>query len=480
MPRERLQPGSVVDGFTVLELAHRGGMARLFAVSHPDHDEPLLMKVPEIGGGADPALIVGFEMEQMILPRLSGPHVPRFVANGDFSRQPYIVFERLPGKSLYHRLDDLPLDPAEVAQLGARISTGLADLHRQHIVHLDLKPSNIMFRESGQAVLIDYGLARHLQLPDLMDEEFRLPYGTAPYMAPEQVLGVRSDCRSDLFALGVLMYFFATGKRPFGDPRRLNGLKRRLWRDPPPPRALRPEISPAFQEVILRCLEVNPARRYPTAAQLAMDLQDLARVPLTARAEKQRRDGWAEVLKRRFNPDPIELLKPQAAQGAQDAAPIIMAAIDLSAQAELGEELRLTLQRVLENTPNARIACFNVLKINRLRLDEEEDETGTNLHVARLVQLKHWAGPLRSREGALTFHVIEAVSAADAILEFARENFVNHIVMGARANSAMRSLLGSVSGAVAAKAPCTVTVVRPGRAISKIAAQGETDERPAV
>lgn len=480
MPKERLQPGSVVDGFTILELAHRGGMARLFAVSHPDHDEPLLMKVPEIGGGADPALIVGFEMEQMILPRLSGPHVPRFVANGDFSRQPYIVFERLPGKSLYHRLDDLPLDPAEVAQLGARIATALADLHRQHVVHLDLKPSNIMFRDSGEAVLIDYGLARHLQLPDLMDEEFRLPYGTAPYMAPEQVLGVRSDCRSDLFALGVLMYFFATGKRPFGDPQRLKGLKRRLWRDPPPPRALRPEISPALQEAILRCLEVNPARRYPTAAQLAMDLQDLSRVPLTARAEKQRRDSWCEVLKRRFNPDPIELLRPQAAQGAQDTAPIIMAAIDLSAPAELSEELRLTLQRVLENTPNARVACFNVLKINRLRLDEEADETGTNLHVARLVQLKHWAEPLRSQEGALTFHVIEAVSAADAILEFARENFVNHIVMGARANSAMRSLLGSVSGAVAAKAPCTVTVVRPGRVFGTTGAEGEADEQSAV
>ena len=480
MPKERLQPGSLVDGFTILELAHRGGMARLFAVSHPDHDEPLLMKVPEIGGGADPALIVGFEMEQMILPRLSGPHVPRFVASGDFTRQPYIVFERLPGQSLYHRLDDLPLDPAEVARLGTRIATALADLHRQHVVHLDLKPSNIMFRESGVAALVDYGLARHLQLPDLMDEEFRLPYGTAPYMAPEQVLGVRSDCRSDLFALGVLMYFFATGRRPFGDPQRLKGLKKRLWRDPPPPRALRPEISPAFQEVILRCLEVNPARRYPTAAQLAMDLQDLSRVPLTARAEKLRRDGWGEVLKRRFNPDPIELLKPQAAQGAQDTAPIIMAAIDLSAPPELGDELRLTLQRVLENTPNARIACFNVLKINRLRLDEEADESGTNLHVARLVQLKHWAEPLRSQEAALTFHVIEAVSATDAILEFARENFVNHIVMGARANSAMRSLLGSVSGAVAAKAPCTVTVVRPGRLSGTTGAEGEPDNQPAL
>lgn len=461
MASGRLQPGSKIDGFTIIDVAHRGGMAKLLSVSHPDYDFPLLMKVPVVGGGADPATIVGFEMEQMILPRLSGPHVPRFVASGDFSQQPYIVFERLPGQSLYHRLDMLPLDPVEVTELGARIAVAIADLHRQDVVHLDIKPSNVMFRETGEAVLVDYGLARHLHLPDLMDEEFRLPYGTAPYMAPEQILGVRSDCRSDIFALGVLMYFFATGTRPFGDPQGMKGLKKRLWRDPAPPRALRPEISKPLQEVILRCLEVNPARRYPAAAQLAMDLKDLSKVPLTARAEKIRRDGWAETLKRRFNPDPIELLKERTAQDAQGKAPIVMAAIDLTdGSAELAEELRLTLQRILDNTPNARIACFNVLKINRISLDKEVDETGRNLHVARLVQLKHWAEPLKSPDGTITHHVIEAVSPADAILDFARQNLVDHIVMGARAHSAIRTFLGSVSGAVATHAPCTVTVVR--------------------
>ncbi|MCL6705585.1 bifunctional serine/threonine-protein kinase/universal stress protein [Pseudomonas sp. R2.Fl] len=465
----RITPGMRIDGFHVVELAHRGGMAQLYAVTHPDHDMPLLMKVPETGGGTDPAMIVGFEMEQMILPRLSGPHVPRFVANGDFSRQPYIVFERLPGQSLYPRLDHLPLPPSDVADLGAKIATALADIHRQDVVHLDVKPSNVMFRESGEAVMVDYGLARHLHLPDLMDEEFRLPYGTAPYMAPEQILGVRCDPRSDLFALGVLMYFFSTGRRPFGDPQRMRGLKKRLWRDPRPPRALRPDIPKPLQEIILRCLEVDPARRHPTAAQLAMDLQDLSRVPLTLRAEKTRRDGWAERLKRRFNPDPIELLKPQAGAGMLASAPIVMVAIDLSAGSEeLAEALRVTARHVMETTPNARVACFNVLKINRISLDSDIDETGTNKHVARLAQLRHWAEPLNAPEGSVTHHVIEAVSPADAILDFARENLVDHIVMGARANSAMRSLLGSVSGAVAAHAPCTVTVVRSR------AAAGET------
>lgn len=457
----KLQPGMELDGFTLKELAHTGGMARLWIVTHPDHDGELLMKVPMIGEGDDPAAIVSFEMEQMILPRLTGAHVPKHVANGDFAVHPYIVMERLPGKSLYPRLKELPLPWKEVADLGVRIATALDALHRQHVVHLDLKPSNILFRESGEAVLVDYGLARHNLLPDLMEEEFRLPYGTAPYMAPEQILRIRSDYRSDLFALGCLLYFFATGERPFGDPQRLKGLKKRLWRDPMPPRALKRDIPPALQEVILRALEVNPNRRYPTAAQMAAVLKDLSQVPLTPRATKMKRDPCLEVVRRRFNPEDIEPPKLKQQDGQWSNAPIVAVALDLSdSSEELKESLHVTTQRIIEKSPEARVACINILKINRLALDTTLDEDGQNKHVQRLVELKSWAEGLKVPEGAVTFHVLEAVSPADAILDYARQNYVDHIVMGARAASTMRSLLGSVSGEVAAHAPCTVTVVR--------------------
>ncbi len=395
MHEAKLRPGMQFDGFTLKELAHTGGMARLWVVTHPDHDDELLMKVPMIGEGDDPAAIVSFEMEQMILPRLSGPHVPHFVANGDFATHPYIVMERLPGKSLYPMLQKLPLPPKDVAALGVKIATALDALHHQHVVHLDLKPSNILFRESGEAVLIDYGLARHNLLPDLMEEEFRLPYGTAPYMAPEQVLGIRSDYRSDLFALGCLLYFFATGTRPFGDPLRLKGLKRRLWRDPHPPRALKRDIPPALQEIILRALEVNPNRRFPTAAQMGAALKDLSQVPLTPRAMKMKRDSCLEVLRRRFNPEPIEPPRRKEQPGELSKAPIVMVALDLnSSSADLKEALRLTTQRIIEKTPDARVACVNIMKINRISLDSTLDAEGQNKHVQRLVELKGWAEKL--------------------------------------------------------------------------------------
>lgn len=482
MARTRIDEGDVIDGFTLGKLAHTGGMAKLYEVTHPDHPGPLLMKVPRIGSGTDPATIVGFEMELMILPRISGPHVPRFVARGDFSRQPYIVVERLPGKSLYPLLERLPCSQPEVVETASKIATALSDLHRQKVVHLDIKPSNILFRDTGEAVLVDYGLARHLELPDLMDEEFRLPYGTAPYMAPEQILGVRSDFRSDLFALGVLMYFFSTGRRPFGDPQRMSGLKKRLWWDPPPPRELNPMVSKACQEIILRCLEVDPARRYQSAAQLALDLGDLYNVRLTARAEKTSRDGWRKVVKRMLNPDPIELIKPKGAAAILASAPIVMVAIDLNAASqELAEALRETAKRIIRNTPHARIACVNVLKIARIALDDDLDAEGNSKHVVRLAALKHWAAPLGADESDITYHVLEAVSPAQAILTFARDNNVDHVVMGARANSTLRSLMGSVSGEVAASAPCSVTVVRVRGASASVATKTEaTDAESAL
>src|SRR6202007_977479 len=237
----------------------------------------------------------------MTLPRLKGAHVPVCFGIGDFARQAYVVIERIPGETLYRRLPDLPLSYEEARVVAGKIADALCDLHRRDVIHHDIKPSSIMFRDSGEAVLIDYGLSHHNHLPDLLQEEFRLPYGTAPYMAPERLLGVRDDPRSDLFSFGVLLYFFTTGVRPFGETETLRGMRRRLWRDPQPPRRLKGDYPPWLQEVVLRCLEIDPAWRYPTASQLAFDLGHPDQVKLTARAEKLQRDPLTTVWRRRFN-----------------------------------------------------------------------------------------------------------------------------------------------------------------------------------
>lgn len=476
MARPLHQPGVIVDGFRLEELKHQGGMATLWSVSRPDTKMPMLMKVPRIGEGADPAAIVSFEMEQMILPRLSGVHVPKFIAAGDFAVQPYIAIEQIDGKSLLPRLADLPLPYVEVADIGVKIAQALDDLHRQHVVHLDIKPSNVMFRPTGEAVLVDFGLSHHDQMPDLMQEEFRLPFGTAPYMSPEQLRGIRNDPRSDLFALGVLLYFFSTGIRPFGESETLRGMRRRLWRDPVPPRLLRPDYPPWLQEIVLRCLEIEPAWRYPTAAQLAFDLSHPAEVKLTARSERLRRDPLTTVLRRRFNKDLIRPRDKTALVARLASAPIIAVAIDLSeTSAPLNDALRLTAARMLATLPSARLACLNVLKVGRITIDFTLDEQGHNKQIDRLVALRHWAAPIKLDERRLTAHVLEGVDPAAAILEFVQANQVDHILIGARQSSLVRTLLGSVSAKVAAEAPCTVTVVRPNRKAEGSAVPTPTD-----
>lgn len=472
----RPEPGVVIDGFRLEAKLHQGNMSTLWRVTSESRRDPFVMKIPMLRDYDDPAAIVGFEVEQMILPTLSGIHVPRFVAAGDFSVQPYIVMELIDGVSLRPRLDDAPLPPAEVAAIGAKIAAALHDIHTQHVIHLDLKPSNVMFRASGEAVLIDFGLSRHDRLPDLLAEEFRLPMGTGPYIAPEQVLRIRNEPRSDIFALGVLLYHLATGVRPFGNPTTVRGLRRRLYRDPPPPASLRRDFPRWLQEVLLRCLEVDPADRWDSAGQLAFQLQHPEQVELTPRAWRSTRDPWGIVSLRWFRtlgrePDPRQSAATQVAR-----APIVVAALDLASGSEaLGEALRLATGRVLMTEPHARLACVTVLRSSRIGMDLHIDAEGRNLHVRRLVELKHWARSLDVPPERMTYHVLEAPDVGAGIVEFAASNHVDHIVIGSRGASTFRRYLGSVSSQVVARAPCTVTVVKTPDESS--AASEEGDER---
>jgi eukaryotic-like serine/threonine-protein kinase len=481
-----IAPGQAIDGFVVEAHLHRGGMADLWRVRRegdaPDAP-PLVMKVPRAERGEDPASVVGFEVEQMIMPILAGPHVPRFVAKGGFTgRLPYIVMEWIPGASLKARFDVAPLPLEEVVEVGWKVATALHDLHRQQLVHLDVKPSNVLFRPPrdgaqggarGDAVLIDFGLSRHAGLPDLLDEEFTLPMGTGPYMSPEQIRFVRNDPRSDLFALGVMLYHLATGQRPFGAPTSVAGLKRRLWQPPVPPRALRADLPPWLQELILRCLEVDPALRHGTAALLAFDLRHPGQVALTERSARLDTGGRSAALRRWF----ASLGATTAAAPAEAArppvrSPIVLAAVDVAgAERPLLDAVREVAQRLMQTAPDARLACLAVIKTGLIGPAEAAVSEGGSLHMELLVQLEHWAHPvvkalgLRASAHAqrVTFHVIEAGDVAGGIVDYARRNQVDHVVIGARSSGRLRRHLGSVSAQVAAEADCAVTVVRvPG------------------
>lgn len=461
----KLHPGLVIGDYTLVEPLHEGGMARLWRVHHPGHDVPLLMKLPRIDYGEAVTQVVGFEVERMLLPVLTGAHVPQYFASGEYQDQPWLVMEHVGGDTLRTLLDQAPLPAERLARLGALAALALDDLHRQGVVHLDIKPSNLLLHVDPDGreriVLLDFGLSHHADLPDLLAEQFRVPMGTAPYIAPEQVLGVRDDPRSDLFALGVTLYHLATGERPFGFPTSRAGLKRRLYRDPVPPRGLNPALPRWLQEIILRCLEVDPDHRHPTAAQLAFDLQHPEQVVLSERAERSQRRGAASSVRRWLGSLGPRTAEPPVAKPTAVRAALLMVAIDLKqVSPALDRSLRNTVQRIVQTSPEARVACVTVLRTARIGMDTNLDAHGRSRHVKRLIALRHWARPLHLPENRVTVHVLESSDVADALIDYARGNAIDHLIMGARGVTGVRRILGSVSSRVVAEANCTVTVVR--------------------
>ncbi|HEY3223070.1 MAG TPA: universal stress protein [Pseudolabrys sp.] len=154
-----------------------------------------------------------------------------------------------------------------------------------------------------------------------------------------------------------------------------------------------------------------------------------------------------------------------------------MAAIDVKPGNDgLNQSLAVAVRRILATESNSRLACVNVLKIARLTLDDLEDSQGRNPHLGRLIELKHWARSIPIAPERITYHVLESTDPAGQLIDYARHNRVDHIVIGARGSSLVRRYLGSVSARVVAEAPCTVTVVRRPReemdaAAERVAAQ---------
>jgi serine/threonine protein kinase len=302
----RLEQGSELDGFRIGPLLHAGAMARINQITYADGREslfPMVMKVPLMREGDGAENIVSFEIAHQLLQILQGPHVPRFVAAGDLDRTPHLAMEYLQGTTVdawlkKFRLAKQAVSVEAIAHVGAALAEAAHSLHQQNVCHLDLKPANALLLDDERIVLLDFGLSCHADYPDLMSEEFRKAVGSPAWIAPEQVVGVRGDPRSDVFAIGVMLYEMATGELPFGFPVTQGGLRQRLWMSPRPPRAWRADPPEWVQEIILRCLEPQAEQRYPSAAHLMFDLCNPDQVQITERGQQLRGRGFWWHLKR--------------------------------------------------------------------------------------------------------------------------------------------------------------------------------------
>jgi len=266
----RFAAGAVVAGrYRILSLAGRGGMGEVYRAYDNKLEQPVALKFLPAAMSRDAPALARFHNEVRIARQVSHPNVCRVYDIGEWEGMPFLSMEYVDGEdlsSLLRRIGRLPSDKA--VEIARRLCAALAAAHAKGVLHRDFKPGNIMIDGRGQVLITDFGLAA--LAAQVTGAEAR--YGTPAYMAPEQLAGNQADVRSDIYALGLVLYEMFTGRRAFKAQSREELLRLEENGAPASPSTLVRDLDPAVERVILRCLEPDPARRPPSALLVAAAL----------------------------------------------------------------------------------------------------------------------------------------------------------------------------------------------------------------
>ena len=276
-------PPKQIGPYPIERFIGRGGMGRVYLGTHPNLNIPVAIKTLFPEYAAKPELRDRFMQTAKICAKLAHPNIVRVYDFGfEADGSPYLVLEYIAGGTLQEHLNKSGvISPRRAVEVGISVACALAEAHKCGIVHRDVKPDNIMMASDGVCKLSDLGLAKI----DLLEYSIREQQnysretktgglGTLQYMAPEQALSAKDcDIRADIYSLGVSLFQLLTDKLPYEtyDPDKLYS----LWFNVPPrsPHALRPEIPPELEQIILHCIEVEPENRYQTPQELREDLE---------------------------------------------------------------------------------------------------------------------------------------------------------------------------------------------------------------
>jgi serine/threonine-protein kinase len=301
-----LEAGDTLDHYLLEKTIARSGMSTLYRATDLASGRQVAIKIPHAEMEKDPILLERFKREQEIGQELDHPGIVKTLDGENRSRL-YMVMEWVDGNLLRNVLNEqdergerrLPIDRAVKIALG--ILDALDYMHKHGVVHRDLKPENVMVDAEDNIKLIDFGIA-------MKEDARRLTYagpspmlGTPDYISPEQVKGQRGDQRSDIYALGAMLYEMLTGKVPFVGANPLVVMNERVLMDPVPARKLNPEITPQLDEVLHRAMVREPRHRYSTAADMAWELEHQEQVGVDEGARRP-------ALRHRLMVDPKKLL----------------------------------------------------------------------------------------------------------------------------------------------------------------------------
>ncbi|MFZ0746200.1 MAG: serine/threonine-protein kinase [Terracidiphilus sp.] len=281
---DSIETGSQIDSYRIEAPVARSGMASIFRAVDVRDNRVVALKIPHPDMEADPILFDRFQREAGIGEKLNHPKIMR-VYGGEKRSRIYMVMEWCEGRLLREIMNEGRLSQDRAIRIAIAVLEALEYIHGNGVVHRDLKPENIMVDGDDNIKLIDFGIAGDSGARRLTYANFTATLGTADYISPEQVKGKRGDGRSDIYALGIILYEMLTGKQPFSGSSPMEVMNDRLLNYPTPPTVVDPAISPQLQEVLYRALERDPKNRYASAHDFAHDLEHLDEVGVEDRPE---------------------------------------------------------------------------------------------------------------------------------------------------------------------------------------------------
>jgi len=273
-----LTDGDLLDQYRLGELLARSGMASIFKATDTESGRPVALKIPHMQFESDVVFFERFKREESIGQKLDHPHIVKVLKPRAKSRM-YLAMEYVEGKSLRATLGHTPLPRERALDIACQVCEALVYLHGRGVVHRDIKPENILLPPSGRVKILDFGIARWEGERRLTWAGLSNSVGTPDYMAPEQIRGRRGDPRTDVYAVGTLLYEMLTCNLPYDSANARALLRAKTSDEARPPSYHVPDFDPKLEAIILKAIERSPNDRYATAAELLRDLENPAAVP---------------------------------------------------------------------------------------------------------------------------------------------------------------------------------------------------------